>query len=49
MYELVIIWDDGEKSIYTYDDNIEAEHAADNMKIALGHQIAWCCVREKLD
>lgn len=49
MYELVIIWDSGEKSIYTYDDRIDAEYAADGMKTALGNQISWCCVREKYD
>ena len=49
MYELVIIWEypEGDKVIYTYDSEEEAEQAQKGMRMALGNQIAWSCVRPK--
>lgn len=48
-YELVIVWEcpEGTKAIYTYNTEDEAEQAEKGMKIALGNQIAWSCVRPK--
>jgi hypothetical protein len=45
MYELVIIWDNGDKDVYEYPTREEAEKAELGMRIALGNQIAWSCVR----
>ena len=46
MYELVIVWNDGNKEIYAYGNRTEAEEGKRNMEIAFGSQV-WCCVREK--
>lgn len=49
-YELVIIWADqnDEKKVYEYDTEEQALEAEKGMKTALGNQIAWSCVREKI-
>jgi len=44
-HELVIIWDTGDKEVFSYKDEATAERAERNMKKALGNQIAWSCVR----
>ena len=47
-YELVIIWAyPEEKAVYEYDSEEQAEQAERGMKVALGNQIAWSCVRPK--
>ena len=48
MWELVVIWDTGEKTIYTYDSREVAERSAYNLRFALGMQVAWWCVRKKV-
>jgi len=45
MKELVIIWDDGSKNIYTYPDRGAAEQAERNMRMAFGNQITWSGIR----
>lgn len=45
MYELVVIWSNGDKSIYKYETKATAEHAEQNMLMANGNQITWSCVR----
>ena len=45
-YELVIVWDSGEKEIHTYKTEAEAERAKDGYIKAFGRQL-WACVREK--
>lgn len=45
-YELVIIWDTGEKDVYEYKTEAEAEQAAINLKFAFGKQIHWTGIRE---
>lgn len=47
-YELVIVWDNGDKDIYVYPTQQKAEEAEDGMRMALGNQISWSCVRPKL-
>lgn len=49
-YELVIIWaaPDNSKVIYEYGSQEDAEKAERGMRMALGNQIAWSCVRPKL-
>ncbi len=49
MYELVVVWDQGPKSIYEYATEESAEDAARGMRMAFGHQITWCGVRKKVE
>ena len=49
MYELVIIWETGEKQIYSYDDRDRAYDAMDDYKMAFGNQIQWMGVRKKVN
>lgn len=44
-WELVIVWSDGSKNIYEYDEEGEAKRGGENMRFALGEQIEWWCVR----
>lgn len=46
MFELVIIWDNGEKDVYTYKTEIEAETSGKNMKMVFGNQIQWFGIRK---
>ena len=45
MWKLVVIWDNGDKDIYEYSTEQEAENAAQGMRTAFGHQIRWAGVR----
>lgn len=46
-YELVVIWyPEGNREVYTYPTEEEAERAKAGMKKAFGNQL-WACVREK--
>ena len=45
-YELVIVWESGEKAVYTYESKAEAEKARDGYIKVFGRQL-WACVREK--
>ena len=45
-YELVIVWESGEKEIHAYKSESEAERAKDGYIKAFGRQL-WACVREK--
>lgn len=47
MWELVIKWASGDKTIYSYDTRAEAERAGDGMETALGEQINWYGVRPR--
>lgn len=46
MYELVILWQDGDKDIYQYPTREQAERAGAEMRIAFGNQIQWHGVRK---
>lgn len=46
-YELVVVWANGEKDVYEYETREQAERGGENMKMALGNQIAWCGTRRK--
>ena len=48
MYELVIVWSDGDKSIYAYDTEQDAENGAANMRMVFGNQITWAGIRPKI-
>lgn len=45
MFELVVIWENGEKDIFTYPTKEKAEKAGQGMQMALGKQIVFYCVR----
>ena len=45
-YELVIVWETGEKEITQFATKDEAESAGRGMKMAFGEQV-WYCVRER--
>lgn len=47
MFELVIIWFNGEKDIYGYETEADAEKAGRNMKMVFGNQIEWYGTRRK--
>lgn len=47
-YELVVVWDTGDKNIYEYRTEEEAENGAERMKTAFGNQIVWTGTRRKL-
>lgn len=47
-YELVFIWDTGEKEIAVYPTEADAEQAGRNIKKAFGNQISWWGTRPKL-
>lgn len=46
-YELVVVWDSGDKEIYEYPTKEEAETAKRGFETAFGNQL-WVCVREQL-
>lgn len=45
-YELIVIWESGEKEVLPYNDYQEARQAAQYMKTAFGSQISWTGIRE---
>lgn len=47
MYELIIIWYTGEREVYEYATEKEAERVGQNMCIAFGNQIEWYGTRRK--
>lgn len=47
-YELVIVYDNGEKEIAEYRTEEQAQKAARGIKMALGNQVQWLGVRRKL-
>ena len=46
MYELIIIWTDGNKDVYPYQTEEEARHGERNMRMAFGNQVSWAGVRK---
>lgn len=44
-FELVIVWETGERDVYEYGDRESAEKGAAGMRMALGNQIRWSGVR----
>lgn len=45
-YEVVIIWESGEKEIWTYDTEEEAELSSKECKMIFGEQITWIGIRK---
>lgn len=48
-YELVIIWDNGDRQIFEYDSEEKAEKALAGMYKAFGRHQLWGCVRRKIN
>ena len=46
-YELIVIWETGEKEIHPYASREETEQAADGYKMAFGNQISWTGINRK--
>ena len=45
-YELIVIWETGEKNTYTYDTYEAAKEGEYFMKMANGNQISWTGVNK---
>lgn len=46
-YELIVIWDTGEKETYDYETLEAARQGEANMRMAFGYQIAWAGINER--
>ena len=46
MFEVVLIWFDGDKEIYSYSTQEKADRTCREMKNVFGNQISWIGVRE---
>lgn len=47
IYELIVIWDTGEKETYDYETLDAARQGEANMRMAFGCQIAWTGINER--
>ena len=47
MFELIIIWNTGEKEVYTYDSREEAEKIEAGYKTAFGNQIQFTGINRR--
>jgi len=45
MWELIVIWDDGQKDVMAYCTEKEAEEAGKGYRMAFGRQISWIGIR----
>ena len=45
-YELVVIWETGEKEVHAYATKEEAQAADKGYKMAFGNQISWVGTRK---
>ena len=46
MFELVVIYYDGEKCIYEYQTREQAEKGEKNIRMAAGNQVSWTGIRK---
>ena len=47
-YELIVIWANGDKDIYAYKTEAQAERAEKGMIMANGNQIQWTGIRKQI-
>ena len=47
-WELVVVWSNGDKDIYEYDTEAQAEKAGRGMKMGNGNQIEWYGTRPQM-
>ena len=45
-YELVVIWETGEKEVHEYTNILEAKMVKHGYEVAFGKQIQWTGIRE---
>lgn len=45
-WEIVVVWDDGNKQVFEFETEEQAERAKANYEMAFGSQV-WVCVRHK--
>lgn len=46
-YELIVIWETGEKEVCSYSTYEEAKNIADGFMMAFGNQISWTGINVK--
>lgn len=46
-YELIIIWETGEKEIFEYATEEEAQESCNDFKYIFGNQVSWAGTRLK--
>ena len=46
-YELIVIWETGEKNVYEYNSEQDAQQGEANMKMAFGNQIQWTGINRR--
>lgn len=48
-FELVVIWETGEKEVHAYATEEEARTAGNGYKMAFGNQISWIGTRKAVE
>ena len=46
-YELIVIWETGEKEIFEYATEEEAQESCNDFRMIFGNQVAWVGIRKK--
>ena len=46
-YELVVIWDTGEKAVYEHMTEEEAQRSQKYLQFVFGNQISWMGIRKR--
>lgn len=46
-YELVVIWDTGEKEVYEHMTEEEAQRSLKHLQFVFGNQISWMGIRKR--
>ena len=47
VYELVVIWETGEKEVYDHMTEEEAQRSLKHMQFVFGKQISWMGIRKR--
>ena len=47
-YELIVIWETGEKEVHKYSNREDAEEAEKGFRMAFGNQISWTGIRHQI-
>ena len=47
-WELVVVWECGDKDVFEYSSEEKAQSGAKTYKWAFGNQVQWCGVRKQL-
>ena len=45
-YELIVIWETGEKEIFEYATEEEAQESCNDFRMIFGNQVAWAGTRK---